>query len=154
MPRITQLIANKLATDCDTRWTLDCSEEDAGVLQFRHRTLRSFVLCVQLQPPRGKAAAATLQTAGIQENWRLERIQVRECQQEYVHSPKLLLAHIEFMRLVEETTEQTLRSTYRTVGDLMGLWHRFNEQLERVFEVVNRLLTIMRNNDAVLHYDA
>ncbi|XP_040165710.1 uncharacterized protein LOC120901655 [Anopheles arabiensis] len=154
VPRITQLIANKLATDCDTRWTLDCSEEDAGVLQFRHRTLRSFVLCVQLQPPRGKAAAATLQTAGIQENWRLERIQVRECQQEYVHSPKLLLAHIEFMRLVEETTEQTLRSTYRTVGDLMGLWHRFNEQLERVFEVVNRLLTIMRNNDAVLHYDA
>uniref|UniRef100_A0A182JYG6 Uncharacterized protein n=1 Tax=Anopheles christyi TaxID=43041 RepID=A0A182JYG6_9DIPT len=149
-PRITQLIANKLATDGETRWLLDCSEEGEGLLLFRHRTLRSFVLTIQLQPPRGKTEDVQI----IHENWRLGRIQVRECQLEYVHSPKLLLAHIEFMRLAKETTEQTLRSTYRTVADLMGLWHRFNEQLERVFEVINRLLTIVRNNEALLCYDA
>ncbi|XP_050079950.1 uncharacterized protein LOC126567726 [Anopheles maculipalpis] len=150
IPRITQLIANKLSTDPNTHWQLDCSEERDGVLLLRHRTLRSFVLSIQLAPPRTK----NVQSGSITENWRLERIQVRECQQEYVHSPKLLLAHIEFMRVAKETTERTLRSTYRTVGALMGLWHRFDELLQRVFDAVNRLLTIIRNNEALLYYDA
>uniref|UniRef100_A0A182MN38 Uncharacterized protein n=1 Tax=Anopheles culicifacies TaxID=139723 RepID=A0A182MN38_9DIPT len=150
IPRITQLIANKLSTDTGTRWLVDSSEDGDGVLLLRHRTLRSFVISIQLQPPRSK----TLTDRTITENWRLERIQVRECMEEYVHSPKLLLAHIEFMRVATETTEQTLRSTYRTVADLMGLWHHFHELIQRVFVMVNRLVAIIRNNEALLCYDA
>uniref|UniRef100_A0A182RAP9 Uncharacterized protein n=1 Tax=Anopheles funestus TaxID=62324 RepID=A0A182RAP9_ANOFN len=150
IPRITQLIANKLSFDTGTRWLLDCSEDNDGMLLLRHRTLRSFVISIQLQPPRGK----TRSVRNITESWRLERIQVRECMEEYVHSSKLLLAHVEFMRLAKETTERTLRSTYRTVADLMGLWHHFHELIQRVFDGVNRLVAIVRNNDAMLCYDA
>ncbi|XP_052903418.1 uncharacterized protein LOC128310743 [Anopheles moucheti] len=151
VPRMTQLIANKLSTDTGTRWLLDCSEDGDGVLLLRHRTLRSFFISIQLQPPRSKPGKMVRE---ITESWRLERIQVCECMEEYVHSPKLLLAHVEFMRLAQETTERTLRSTYRTVADLMGLWHHFHELIVRVFDAVNRLVTIIRNNDALLCYDA
>uniref|UniRef100_A0AAG5DV92 Uncharacterized protein n=1 Tax=Anopheles atroparvus TaxID=41427 RepID=A0AAG5DV92_ANOAO len=152
IPRITLLIANKLSCDSGTRWQLDCSAESEGVLVLRHRTLRSVVISVLLAG-RGCEKGSN-RKEGKQEERRLERIQVRECQQEYVHSPKLLLAHIEFMRLAKGTTERTLRSTYRTVASLMGLWQRFDELLRRVFDSVNRLVTIARNNDALLCYDA
>uniref|UniRef100_A0A182Q4K1 Uncharacterized protein n=1 Tax=Anopheles farauti TaxID=69004 RepID=A0A182Q4K1_9DIPT len=151
-PRITLLIANKLATDSGTRWQLDCADECDGLLLLRHRTLRSFVLSVQIQPPRGRKTGGGIEESPS-ENWRIERIQVREYPQGFVNSPKLLLAHIEFMRLAKETTEQTLRSTYRTVSTLMGLWQRFDELLRRVFDTVNRLLMIVRNNEAMLCYD-
>uniref|UniRef100_A0A182MXQ5 KASH domain-containing protein n=1 Tax=Anopheles dirus TaxID=7168 RepID=A0A182MXQ5_9DIPT len=150
-PRITLLIANKLATDSGKRWQLDCADECDGLLLLRHRTLRSFVLSVQIQPPRG---GKTVDRETPSEHWRLERIQVREYPQGRVDSPKLLLAHNEFMRLAKETTVQTLRSTYRTVASLMGLWQRFDELLRRVFDAVNHLLTIVRNNDGMLCYDA
>ncbi|XP_053679161.1 uncharacterized protein LOC128730154 [Anopheles nili] len=151
IPQILHLIGNKLFCDSGTRWLLDYTEEsDKHQLLLRHRTLRSVVVAVQLQPPRSRDHM----TRQVSAHWRLERIQVRECQEEYVHSPKLLLAHIEFMRLAKETTERTLRSTYRTVAALMGLWHRFDELLRRVFDAVNRLLTIVRNNEALLCYDA
>uniref|UniRef100_A0A182WER2 Uncharacterized protein n=1 Tax=Anopheles minimus TaxID=112268 RepID=A0A182WER2_9DIPT len=150
IPRITQLVANKLSTDTGTHWLLDCWDDGDGLLLLRHRTLRSFVISIQLQPPR----SGTRTVRDITESWRLERIQVRECMEEYVHSPKLLLAHIEFMRVAKETTERTLRSTYRTVADLMGLWQHFHELLKRVLDGVNRLVAIIRNNDALLCYDA
>ncbi|XP_058123822.1 uncharacterized protein LOC131285298 [Anopheles ziemanni] len=148
-PSITLLISNKLSSDSGTRWQLDCSEENEALLVLRHRTLRSVVISVQLQ--QGWEKGSKRKQA---EDRRLERIQVRECQQEYVHSPKLLLAHIEFMRLAKETTERTLRSTYRTVASLLGLWQHFDELLRRVFDSINRLQTIIRNNDALLCYDA
>ncbi|KFB35066.1 hypothetical protein ZHAS_00000898 [Anopheles sinensis] len=149
-PSITLLISNKLSSDSGSRWQLDCSEENEALLVLRHRTLRSVVISVQLQNGWGEKGSKRKQA----EDRRLERIQVRECKQEYVHSPKLLLAHIEYMRLAKETTERTLRSTYRTVASLLGLWQHFDELLRRVFDSINRLQTIIRNNDALLCYDA
>ncbi|XP_058063950.1 uncharacterized protein LOC131213797 [Anopheles bellator] len=154
VPRFTKLIANKLATE--THWKLDHSEEMIlDHLVLRHRTLRSVIITILFEPEsvRQERLRQLGRNQEDAQDQRIERIQVEECLREYVHSPNLLLAHIHFIQLTMQTTEQTLRSTYRTAGSLMGLWRHFNDLLERVFDTVNRLLTIVETTNAILSYD-
>uniref|UniRef100_A0A182FC36 Uncharacterized protein n=1 Tax=Anopheles albimanus TaxID=7167 RepID=A0A182FC36_ANOAL len=162
VPHITLLVANKLATEHEgSGWCLDLSEEALfDHLMFRHRTISSFHVSVQLQSVQSEPSGSARQTArpGVprEEDRYIERIQVEttDAFEKVRLSPMRYLLHMEFMRLTMETTEQTLRSKYRTVGSLMGLWRHFSELFECASRNVLRLLTIVENGDAMLSYDS
>lgn len=111
-------------------------------LYLRHRVLRSIRFKIQLQSSRRWYSKA--------EDTRIVRIECIETPSDLVDSPRLQLAHSEFVRVMPKTAVDLLSSQYPTTAHIMGLIVHIDTTVEQIFGKVDQLYRIVRNNGAIL----
>ncbi|XP_062555799.1 uncharacterized protein LOC134220712 isoform X2 [Armigeres subalbatus] len=138
-PCVTALLFNKLQTE-RFRWFLDISDENQMFLHLRHRMLRSIRFNIQLQKRQYSK----------QEDIRIIRLEFTETPSDLVDSPRLLIAHLEFVRALNKSIVDHLCSQYPTTAHFMGLIVHLDTIVEQIFGKVDQLYRIVRNNGAIL----
>ncbi|XP_055596605.1 uncharacterized protein LOC129746758 [Uranotaenia lowii] len=139
-PSVTELICNKLLTE-KFRWKLDYSLESSKQLTLLHRTLRTVTFRIRLRRPIDETSKT--------DDVRIDRIELVECWPRTARSTRQDVAHMELVRLFEsQRTVDRLCGQHPSISQLMSLIVELNSMTEQVFETVDRLYHIVRNNGA------
>ncbi|XP_053686158.1 uncharacterized protein LOC128735699 [Sabethes cyaneus] len=140
-PGVMVLLANKLKSE-RYRWFLDATNECRTYLMLRHTVLRTAQFKVSFQKPLPCSSSADdVRIIGIECTRRPERL---------VPSPRLLVAHNEFMAIVQKINLTQLASHCPSLSNLINLVDQLNTLVEQALKRVDQLYRIVRNNGAIL----
>ncbi|XP_055535196.1 uncharacterized protein LOC129724367 isoform X2 [Wyeomyia smithii] len=140
-PSVMILLANKLKSE-RYRWFLDATNECRTYLTLRHTVLRTVQFKVSLQKP--------LPWYGNDDDVRITGLECMQCVERLIPSPRLLLAHNEFMLIVQQTNLTQLISHCLSLAKLISLVNQLNALVEQALRRVDQLYRIVRNNGALL----